>query len=283
MLKVYVKLMKTVYNLDEYNISNFCINTIKAFNKHNNKFILFKELLHTFHDTEEIYEHSFEAYVAFISNSVIKDSLIKNKNILTYEQYVFNVLSGFYKSKNDKNIDTKILAKVWNNIVFIFNKILEISSNPNYKQIHNYTSLYSTFKHINSKTYNNTYTYTVPLLFEKENSFDAFIIVPRIKDNSFNIVLTFLLNYFKNKLDNIFIIDLSLTTVNYSFNTLVVNNVILNQYRSLFESLYIDFNKVNFQNCGVCSLSCNKNELFKTRYEPIPYEPNKKVIKVNNI
>lgn len=283
MLKAYVKLMKTIYNLDEYNISNFCINTLKAFNKHNNKFLLFKELLHTFHDNEEIYEHSFEAYASFISYSVIKDSLVKDKNILTYEQYVFNVLSGFYQSKNNKSIDTKVLAKVWNNIVFIFNKILEISSNSSYRQIHNFIPLYSTFKHINSKVYNNSYKYVVPLLFEKENSFDVFIIVPRIKDNSYNIALTFLLNYFKNKVDNIFILDFSLTSISYSFNTLVVNNVILNQYRSLFDSLYIDFNKVSFQNCGVCHLSCNKNELFKTRYEPIPYDPNKKIIKVNNI
>lgn len=275
--------MKTVYNLDEYNISNFCINTLKAFNKHNNKFLLFKNFLHTFHDNEEIYEESFEAYSSFISYSVIKDSLIKDKNILTYEQYVFNVLSGFYQSKNNKNIDTKILAKIWTNIVFIFNKILEISSNSDYKQIYNFITLYSSFKHINSKVYNNTYKYTVPLLFEKENSYDAFIIVPRLKDNSYNIVISFLLTYFKNRLDNIFILDFSLTSISYSFNVLNINNIILNQYRNFFESLYIDFNKVNFQNCGVCPLSCNKNELLKTRYEPIPYDPNKKIIKVNNI
>lgn len=275
--------MKTVYKLDEYNISSFCINSLKAFNKHNNKFLLFKELLHTFHDNEEIYEYSFEAYSSFISYSVIKDSLIKNKNILTYEQYVFNVLSGFYQSKNNKSIDTKILAKIWTNIVFIFNTVLNISSNSEYNQIHNFISLYSSFKHLNSKVYNNTYEYTVPLLFEKENSYDAFIIVPRIKDNSYNLVITFLLNYFKNKLDNIYILDFSLTSINYSFNTIVINNVILNQYRSFSESLYIDFNKVNFQNCGFCPLSCNKNELLKTRYEPIPYDANKKIIKVNNI
>ena len=283
MLKVYVKLMKTVYNLDEYNISNFCVNTLKAFNKHNNKFLLFKELLHTFHDNEEIYEHSFESYASFISYSVIKDSLTRDKNILTYEQYVFNVLSGFYQSKNNKRIDTKILAKVWNNIVFIFNKILEISSDSKYKQIHNFIPLHVTFKHINSKTYNNTYKYIVPLLFEKEDSFDILIIVPRIKDNSYNIALTFLLNHFKNKVGKIYIVDFSLTSIDYSFNTLFVNNILLNQYRSLFDSLYIDFNKVSFQSCGVCPLSCNKNELFKTRYEPMPYDPNKKIIKVNNI
>lgn len=285
MLKDYVKNMKTSYHIDEFNISNFCINTVKAFNQQQNKFILFNNLLHSFHDIEEIYEDTFTSYSAFISYSVIKASLIKDKNILSYESYVYNVLDGFYFQKYNKKIDPKDLAKVWTNIVFIFNKIIELSANPNYNSITNFLDIYSTFKHINTtnKQPSGSYSYSIPLLFEKENNYDVFIIVPKLKNNYYNILIPYLINYFKNKLDNIFILELDLNTLNYSFNTITITNTLLNSYRKYLDTLYIDFNKINYQNCSYCSLTCNKTELLNTRYIVSPFNAKNRKIGLINI
>lgn len=271
--------MKTAYNIDEFNISNFCVNTFKAFNKHNNKFHLFKHLLHTFHDDDEMYEQSFEEYASYISFVVIKDSLIQNKNILTYEQYVFNVLSGFYKQKTDKLIDSKILAKIWSNIVFIFNFILDKSSNPNYNNISFFERLYTTFSHINNQTNFNSYYFDVPLIFEKEDGYDVLLILPKIKNIYYNITINFLIKYFKNKLHNIFIVELDLNNHSYDILEINVNNTLLNNFRKYNETLYIDFNKINYQNCSICPLSCTKSELLNTRFEITPFNKNKKLIR----
>lgn len=275
--------MKIAYNLDEFNISSFCINSMKAINKDNNKFILFKQVLQTFHDIEEIYEDTFYSYCAFITYSVIKDSLIKDKNILTYEAYVYNILDGFYSQKYNKKINTKEVAKVWTNIVFIFNTIIEKSSNPDYKAIQKFENLFTSFTHLNTKVSNSSYQYSVPLLFEKESGYDAFIIIPSLKNNYFNIVIPFLLKYFKNKIHNIFIIDLSLTSLSFNYTEIAINNVLLNSYRKYLDTLFIDFNKINFQNCGICQLSCTRQELLNFRYVPQPFLKNRKVIQTVNI
>lgn len=282
MLKVYVKNMKTIYNIDEFNIFNFCVNSSKAYNSDLNKFVVFKELLHTFHNNEEIYEKSLESYASFISFSVIKEAILQDKNILQYEQYVFSVLSGYYKHNFSKNIDTKILAKIWSNILFIFNKIIDISSSPLYKNILQYKQLYSSFKHINAN-HNSNYCAEIPLIFEKEDGVDVFLIVPRLKNNYYNILIPFLLSYFKSKIHNLYIIDLSLNSIDYSFTSIPVNNILLNQYRKHKDTLFIDFNKINYQNCVFCPLTCNKNELLVTRFEITPFNKNKKIIRTINI
>ena len=275
--------MKTIYNIDEYNISSFCINSLKAYNKVNNKFLLFKHLLHTFQDLEDIYEESFETYAAFITQSVIRAAITSNKNILTYEQYVFDILSGYHQQKFNKSVDTKKIAKVWTNIVFIFETILNQASNPSYKSIEFYQTLLTSFKHINSKANQNSYSMCVPLLFEKEDGYDVFLILPKIKNTFYNIAISFLIKYFKNKLHKVFIVELNLTSLDYSINTIDVTNSLVSQYTKHLETLYIDFNKVNYQNCVVCPLSCTKKELLNTRFEVTPFNINKKIIKVLNI
>jgi len=275
--------MKTAYNIDEFNISNFCVNTFKAFNKHNNKFHLFKHLLHTFHLDDEMYESSFEEYSSYISFVVIKESLVQNKNILTYEQYVFSVLSGFYKQKYEKLINSKLIAKIWSNIVFIFNYIIQKSSNSNYTNISFYETLYTTFSHINNQTNYNSYYFDVPIIFEKENGYDVLLILPKINNVYYNITINFLLKYFKNKLHNIFIIELSLENHTYETLDLPITNTILNSYRKYNETLYIDFNKISYQNCNICPLSCSRSELLNTRFEITPFNKNKKLIRTVKI
>ena len=275
--------MKTVYNIDELNLFNFCINTSKAFNLQNKKYVLFKSFLHTFHEDGEIYEGSLEEYVAFISYMIIKDSILTNKNVLTYEQYLFSTLSGYYNHKFNKKIDGKILAKAWNNIVHIFNLILEKSSSPYYKEIHYFNTLYNSFKHLNTKVNKSTYSLDVPLIFEKEDSVDVFLILPKIKNIYYNMSLLFILNYFKNKVTNIFIIELSTKDINYTFTPLPVTNTLLNQYKKQYDSLYIDFNKISYSNCNVCPLTCNRTELLETRYIETPFSNRNKTIKTRNI
>lgn len=275
--------MKTAYNIDEFNISNFCVNTFKAFNKHHNKFHLFKHLLHTFHLDDEMYENSFEDYASYISFVVIRESLIENKNILTYEQYVFNVLSGFYKQKYDKLVDSKLLAKIWSNIVFIFNYILNKSSSSDYNNIYFFERIYTTFSHINNQTNFNSYYFDVPIIYEKENGYDVLLILPKINNLYYNIVINFLLKYYKNKLHNIFVIELDTQNNSYETTDIAVNNVLLNSYRKYNETLYIDFNKINYQNCSLCPLSCTRSELLNTRFEITPFNKNKKLIRTIKI
>lgn len=270
------------YNIDEFNIFNFCTNTAKAFNKDLNKFHLFKNLLHTFHLDEELYENSFEEYSSFISYSVIRTSIISDKNILQYEQYVFSTLSGYYKFKYNKTIDSKLVAKVWSNIIKIFNNILEISS-KGYSETFYYNTLYSTFRHLNSKVNNCSYSAEIPIIFNNDNEVDIVLIVPQLKNTYYNILIPFLLKYFNRSLKNIHIFELSLSSINYKYTHIPIDTTIANQYRKFNESLFLDFNKINYFNCNICSLSCDKNELLTTRYLEIPYKKNLKVIKVRNI
>ena len=59
------------FHLDEFNISSFCPNTLKALNNKTNKFKLFKNHLHTFHNNEEFYEDDLNSYLAFITYSIL--------------------------------------------------------------------------------------------------------------------------------------------------------------------------------------------------------------------
>lgn len=275
--------MKQIFNIDEFVLTSFCVNTNKAFNSANNKFVLFKDLLHTFHDMEEIYEGSFFSYSAFITYSVISDSLIKNKNILSYEQYVYNVLDGYHTEKCKVKANPKDLAKIWTNIVFIFDKILGLSSNPEYSHIQPFVDLYTTFNHINSSPVQNNYTMSVPLVFEKDNSFDVLLIVPKLNSIYYNICLAFLFKYFKNTLNHIYVFEIDTKSISYNYYDIVVDSIYLNKMRKHTELLHIDSAKVSFTHCGFCPLTCNSTELLKTRYEIQPYKDNKRIIKTLNI
>ena len=275
---------KKVFKLDEFILYNFCINTTKAFNTVTDKFVLFKKHLQTFHPREELYEGSLEEFSSFITYSVIMDSLTSDKNILTYESYVYNVITGFSKEVLKQTASATILARIWNNLIYIFNYLINLSKNPHLKKIHFNFDLYQTYTHINSSPVKATYTLKLPILLEFENSFEVVLIIPKTKASLYsNISLEYVVNYFKNKLTNIHIIGLDMLKIGYEEVTIPVTDNLIKEFSRVHQTNYIDFNRINIHNCNICPLTCNSKEILSQRYAIQPYNKNSKTIKTKNI
>ena len=95
-------LMTGRFNLDEYNITNYCINTLKAVNVESNKFILFKNKLELFHNIEELYEDNISDFISYISYSILINCITNNKNINLIESYFYDVIKNFCIAKEIK-------------------------------------------------------------------------------------------------------------------------------------------------------------------------------------
>lgn len=290
MLKEFALTMKThnlirtdTFHLDEYLLFNFCVNTSKAFSKDLNKFILFKKHLNCYHNIEEIYEESFEEYSNFLVFQIIKDALLRNSSILTYEQYLYNVLTSFSKEKfGDKSV-AKNIAKIWNNLIRIFSTITDISSRENVKEIQYFPTLLTVKKHINVKRMKSNYHFTVPIFLVMEDGFEVVNITPKLKQNTIlNIVNQELISIYGNKLKRINSFELG-SSLDYSHKVIEVSNHIVKSVNKVSETDYIDFNKVNNNNCNICPLSCSFREILYTRYEPMPHSPKRTTIKVHNL
>ena len=89
-----------------------------------------------------------------------------------------------------------------------------------------------------------------------------------------------LIKLFKTKLKNIHVFEIDKTI---EYFCLSVNESIVNLVNKQNKKEYIDFNKVNSHNCNTCKLSCNFSEMYKLRYNLIPFNPKKKKIEIINV
>lgn len=274
---------KFMYHIDEFNINSFCPHTLKIVGKEQNKFLLFKKLLNVFHKNESIYEESVTEYTSFIMYSVIIDALKNDKNILTYESYLYNVLKGFSTNLNGVPIHSRVLAKIWTNLINIFSILTELSKNPAIKNISINKEILFNLKHINVDKMNNNYYMEIPIVLEYEDKVDIILILPSYDKNIYsNIAVHSSINYFGKHLNDVHLIELSMNKFSYEYSSIKMNHRLLQQFNSFKDSLYIDFNKINIHNCNQCPLDCNAREILQTRYSVMPYNPKAKTIKVRN-
>ena len=276
-----ISMLDTRFHLDEYNITNYCINTLKAFNNDNNKFILFKDKLELFHNKEELYEDNVSDFIGYISYSILMNCITNNKNIESIESYFYDVIKNFCSVKEIK-FNAAFVARSWVSLVKSYSLIIELSSNPNVKQIELNKLFFTSKKHINvPKKQNNSYYFHIPIVFNSEDSLDVLILLPKMKINiQHRLIYKTLIEVFGTKLKNIHVFEIS-KTVDYS--VLPINNSIVNLVNKQNKKEYIDFNKVNTYNCTNCPLSCNFSEVYKTRYDLMPFNIRKKTIKVFNV
>lgn len=272
------------FHLDEFNISSFCPNTLKALNNKTNKFKLFKNHLHTFHNNEEFYEDDLNSYLAFITYSILIKCLKENKNLASFETYFFNIIEGYCKV-NTIVFNINSIAKYWINISTVYQSILKVVSNDLIKNIIINEMFFTSFKHINvSKKMLDNYYFNIPIILEFEDKIDALIIIPNTGQNIYsNLLVLSVINYFNNKINNLFIINIDINKFKVEMISLNISTILLSKCFKIIETLYIDFKKVNIFNCNICPLSCSTSEILDIRYEPTPFGNKKRIIETRDI
>lgn len=274
-------LMTGRFNLDEYNITNYCINTLKAVNVESNKFILFKNKLELFHNIEELYEDNISDFISYISYSILINCITNNKNINLIESYFYDVIKNFCISKEIK-FNNSFVARSWVSLVKNYSLIIELSSNPKIKKLQLNELFFVSLNHINvPHKQNNNYYFNIPIVFNYEDSLDVLILLPKIKTTiQYRLIYRMLIKIFGIKLKNIHLFEIG-KIIEYS--NLNVNTSIVNLVNKQNQKEYIDFNKINSHNCNTCSLSCNFSEMYKFRYNLIPFNLKKKKIEIINV
>lgn len=272
--------IKNRFHIDEFTISSFCPNTIKVNGADQNKFALFYKYLSVFHDDETLYEQTPQRYSSYIMYKVLMDSLIKNKNILTYEQYVFNVLKGYSEQSEDKSLTVSQIAKIWNILINIYNVLLEYSKDSTVHNIEYNKRIFFNMKHINVDKMSSNYYLDIPLVIYYKDRVIPVLILPReIKNPYANIVNYLPIKYFGKKVDRILVFNLNMNNYSYEYNSIANNSKFYKESLDFLDGLYIDFNRVNTFNCINCPLSCTPSEILNVKYKIEPYNPKNRLVK----
>lgn len=270
-IKLNDPILKNKFHLDEYILNTFCINTLKACNGVLNKFTLFNTHLHYYHiDKPYLYEESFEEYCSFIIYSILSKSLTGDESVLKLENYFYNVLRG-YCIMNKIEIQTAFMAKAWKQLTDTYAYIITLASNPDIASIEYNKIIIGSFSHINAPS-NNLYNYyiNIPLVLKFKDQSIELVQIIKQKNHTHNIFNTFALNYFKYPF---------LKTIHYI--VIKDGNVLMPVFRysrkvtidlnKVYQSSYLDFNKINYNYCHSCPLTCTYSERYLTRYEIKPW------------
>ena len=274
---------KDMFHIDEYLISSFCINTIKASNKTLDKFVLFNKNLNSFHDDGTIYEQSFEDYSNYLIYQIVKDSLLMNKNILEYESYLYNVLTSFSAEKLNKKVNAKNIARVWHNLLSVMSFIMDQSSLESVLKIEYFPEIVINKRHINTRKMNSNYYIKPTLILYFKEGVEIINLLPSHDNHTvFNINTQELIKYFGKRLLYMHTFELN-NNFNCKLSSIKISKSLLNTINKSLDDQYIDFKKINNHNCNICPLTCSVKELLYTRYEALPYNDKRRLIKVYNI
>lgn len=268
---------KYLYHLDDYVLNLFCPNT----NQVNTieKYALFINQLHSFHKIESLYDKTFNTYSLYIAYIIFMNSLELNKNILTYESYFYSVCSG-YISNNNLKITTDKIAKLWVNLVTIFNSLLAFTSKA--KSVDLFTECYAPIKSLNSSVKSSSFFWSVPLILnEISETLTPVIFIP-FNGTSLYSNMQFLntINYFNCKVIHVVLFDM--TNYNIKLETLLITPKLLNSVKTLLNKFVVDYEKSNLINCTVCPIKFCKSSYIFSNIVPIPYMKKSKSIKLLN-
>lgn len=270
---------KNFYLTDDIVLSNFCPNTYKVIKR--DKFITFRKSLHSFHQIAEIYENTIYEYMGYIVNSILLNSLELNKNILAYEQYFYNIVQGYSRQSGNK-ITTANIAKCWNNLVQVYNLIIQDISRENVKEVKVLQKGIGTVRYINVDQVNNNYYWDIPIqLVLTDNSIKNILILPTRTDNQIlsNLNVLSTINRYINS--DLSVVQISLDSINIRYGGVHITPVIRQYVSQYFKTTYVDFSTANLSNCVICPLNpCTIEQMFKV-VQPTTVQKIKKIRLVN--
>lgn len=253
---------KNMYRLDDIVLAQFCPNTFKLGSIE--KYRQFSKQLHTFHNDSLIYESSGTLYTAFIINSVLLNSIELNKNILSYENYFFNVLTGFSEATT-KKITTANIARAWANLLEVYNQILRLTLHENVKEVKTLLKVHECTRFINCDKINNNYYWEIPIqILYIDGTIRNLLIIPFQENTSIlsNSAVLNTLNSFPSH--NLTIIKIHLNAFKIEFMNLGLNSTILKFASDYIDKNYVSFSSANLHNCIICPLvSCTTEQMFK--------------------
>ena len=251
------------YHIDDIVLSSFCPNTNKVDKKE--KYQIFKDHLHSFHPIQELYEGSFNNYAAYIIYTVLLNSFELNKNILTYEQYFYNVLTGFSEYTGNKS-SANTIAKYWTSLVTAYENLLSEVSKPDVKEIRVLQRVHSSTKYINCDQVNNNFYWDIPVQIVTVDGLIRNILILPYKNNlnlfSNFLVINTLRNFYPK--GSLSVLQISLDTINIKFGNITVTDSMMRNVTQFVSKFYVDFSTSNLYNCPVCPLSpCSVEQMFK--------------------
>ena len=271
---------KQFYHIDDIVLSSFCPNTNRVEKKE--KFLIFREHLHSFHPQAELYENSASEYVGYIVYSILLNSLELNKNILTYEQYFYNVLSGFSEQTGHK-ISSSNIAKSWNNLVMVYDQLLTLTTASSVIGVRVLQKAHSTLRYINHKDVNHNFYWDIPVqIFHTDGSIKTILILPvRSQTNLFSnfLVLNTIRTFYQK--GSLYVLQIFLDKLDLKLSSVNVTKTVEQYAEQFLYKFYVDFSTANIHNCTICPLvSCSLEQMFKV-VQPTTAQKLKKIKLVN--
>lgn len=218
------------------------VNILMSLYSYSNSSFNIKNLLHSFHKQDSIYEDTFESYTSYIFYSVINQALIQNKSILSYEHYVYNVLTGYSESVLGVKPKPALLAKIWMSITKAYDLILSLSSNPHVSSIDINKKLYCPYTLINTpkKLPHINFYLDTSVVMTVDDKVEVILILPYMETYKYNLNVISLIKRYGSLLNKIHILNIDNGKLGYV--CLNINNSIISL---LNKNIYIDVNLIN--------------------------------------
>lgn len=272
-----------MYHIDDIVLSNYCPNTNKI--PANERYVKFKTSLHSFHRISNIYDKNVNSFAAHICNSVLLNSLELNKNILSYENYFYNVITGFSRKKAQP-ISSIQIAQYWTSLIKVYESILSIVSKEDVLEVKTLLRGVGKTKFINITPVNNNYYWEIPVQIVKTDfSLHNILIIPIISSQSIysNLNVLNTIAAYPNA-SSLSVIQISLEKPSIVLNNIALTPSIKRYSTSFIESFYIDFSYANLTNCLSCPIApCTIQQMFGVTVPNVKNIKKNKCIELVNI
>lgn len=270
---------KDFYHVDDFALNLFCPNTNQL--SYPNKYITYFKMLHSFHGIEEVYTQSLNRYSMYVCYSILMNSLELDKNILSYENYFYDICNGFIK-RNNLNLNMNYIASIWVNLVKIFNLILNLSQTS--KSIKSLQKIYIPFKNLNSNVDPSSYFITIPIVITNlDNTESPILFIPYNATSIYsNLLVLSSIKYYTNT-PAIHLILFDMETNKITYQLLSISSLTRNHVISLLDKHVVDFSKSNIMNCLICPINPCKPRVIFQNVLPIKYQKKIKTVKLLNV
>ncbi|AND75231.1 hypothetical protein FDH01_gp070 [Acinetobacter phage vB_AbaM_ME3] len=272
-----------MYHIDDIVLSNYCPNTNKI--PTNERYVKFKTSLHSFHRISNIYDKNINSFAAYICNSILLNSLELNKNILSYENYFYNVITGFSRKKAQAITSIQI-AHYWTSLVKVYESLLSIVRSEEVLEVKTLLRGVGKTKFINITPVNNNYYWEIPVQIVKTDfSLHNILIIPITSHQSIysNLNVLNTIAAYPNA-SSLSVIQISLEKPSIILNSINLSTSVRRYATDFIESFYIDFSHANLTNCPSCPISpCTIHQMFGVVVPNVKNTKKNKYIELVNI
>lgn len=270
-----------MYHVDDIVLFNYCPNTNKL--PTSEKYIKFKSYLHSFHRISNIYDRNINNFAAHICNSILLNSFELNKNILSYENYFYNIILGFSRKKAQP-ITSAQIAQYWTSLIKIYESLLSITSNQDVLEVKTLLKGVSKTKFINITPVNNNYYWEIPVQIVKTDfSLHNILIIPTTSSQSIysNLNVLNTIAAYPNA-SSLSIVQISLEKPSITLNNITLNSTIRKFSNDFIDSFYIDFSHASLTNCYSCPIApCTIQQMFGVVFPTVKHNKKKQIELVN--